>query len=338
MPLPQGPFWVDTHEDIAYHCQYHGRDIVETGDVPSMITLPRLQRAGVRLICATLYAPHEGSENERRYKLHSQYHMYQEWFARYPHAFIPVRHRRDLAALAAAAPAPALCGGEAPPVGVIFLMEGLDLLNGPAEVETWFNRGVRLASLTWNGINRFASGSFGDGKALKPEGVEALREFERLGLILDLSHLNDAGIAQAFDIYHGPLCATHSNARAVAPSERNLGDAQARELAQRGGVIGLNLIASLIVYGWRKGDPEPPVAMATAHTAHFAHLLGPQHVGLGSDLDGGVYSYNSPKGIDHIDDIPALCADLVVRGWSSSEITGFMGANWWRFFERSLPE
>lgn len=337
MPLPPAPFWVDTHEDIAYHCQYHGRDLVETGDVPSMITLPRLQAAGMRLICATLYAPHEGSEYERRYRLHSQYHLYREWFARYPGEFVQVLDRGGLAALASAGPVVRADGGSALPLGVVFLMEGLDLLGGPAELETWFNRGVRLASLTWNGVNRFASGSYGDGKGLKPEGVALVREFERLGMILDLSHLNDAGISQVWDMYHGALCATHSNARSVARSERNLSDEQARELAARGGVIGLNLIASLVIYGWRKGDPEPPVAAATAHSAHFAELLGPQYVGLGSDLDGGVYSYNSPKGIDHIDDLAALADDLARRGWSGADIAGFQGANWWRFFERSLP-
>ncbi len=338
MPLPPGPFWVDTHEDIAYHCQYHGRDLVETGDVDAMITLPRLERAGIRLICATLFAPHEGSEGERRYRLHSQYHMYQEWFARYPRRFIPIRNQRELAALAQAQPYTMEDGHSACPVGVIFLMEGLDLLGSPAELGTWFERGVRLASLTWNGVNRFASGSFGDGKGLKPEGVELVREFARLGMIFDVSHLNDAGMAQVFELHHGPICATHSNARSVAGSERNLGDAQAKELAARGGVIGLNLIASLIIHGWRKGDPEPPVAAAMAHPAHFAFTLGPQYVGLGSDLDGGVYGYNSPKGIDHIDEIGALTGDLALRGWSADDIAGFMGVNWWRFFERSLPE
>lgn len=338
MPLPPGPFWADSHEDIAYHCQYHGRDLVETGDVDAMITLPRLERAGMRLICATLFAPHEGSEGERLYRLHSQYHAYQEWFARYRGRFIPIRNQRELCALASAPAYATGDGGSAYPVGVVLLMEGLDLLGSPAELATWFERGVRIASLTWNGVNKYASGSFGDGQGLKPAGEALVREFERLGLILDLSHLNDAGMAQAFKLYHGPLCASHSNARAVAASERNLADAQAQEIAARGGVIGLNLIASLVIYGWRKGDPEPPVAAAVAHTAHLAHLLGPRYVGLGSDLDGGVYGYNSPKGIDHIDDIGLLCADLRIRGWGKEDIAGFMGANWWRFFERNLPD
>jgi membrane dipeptidase len=337
MPLPPGPFWVDTHEDIAYHCQEHGRDLVEVGGVPCMITLPWLERVGMRLICATLFAPHEGSEGERRYRLHSQYHMYQDWFARYPGEFIPVRSRRDLAALAACQPI-VRDQRAVYPVGVILLMEGLDLLGGPAELATWFERGVRLASLTWNGVNKYASGSFGDGKPLKPEGVELVREFNRLGMILDLSHLNDAGIDQALGLQSGPVCATHSNARSVAGSERNLTDRHALELARRGGVIGLNLIASLIMWGWRRGDPEPPPAAATQHTAYFAHLLGEQHVGLGSDLDGGVYGYNSPKGIDRIDHIPLLAEDLARRGWRDDSIRGFMGANWWRFFQRALPD
>jgi membrane dipeptidase len=324
----------------------------------------------MRLVCATLFSPHtypaggRVPEPERRWKLHAQWQMYQDWLAQYPDALRLVRTRADLAELAGAEPIPSLStacsvqrtapesepppsipdsapctlhGPPAYPIGLILLMEGLELLDTPDELQTWFERGVRLCGLTWNGSNRYASGCFSDGKGLTPLGLRLLAEFERLGMVLDLAHLCDAGIADVFQRYRGPLCSTHSNARAVCAHERNLTDAQARELAARGGVIGLNLLAHFIQPGYRTGDPQPPLELALRHVEHLAALCGKQQVGIGSDLDGGLTPDNTPLGLDRAEDLPRLGAGLAARGWNAAEVQGFSGANWWRFFEQALP-
>ena len=337
MPLPPGDFIADAHEDLAYHCQEYGRDLCDPGVVTCMITLPWLERAGARLVCATLYTPHRQSAAERRVKLTRQAEMYREWFARFPGRLVPVLARADLARLAEARPARTPEGIEAYPIGVILLMEGLEIMDSAAELAGWRARGVRLASITWDGTNRFASGTFSDKRGLKPEGHALLREFERLGMILDLSHLADAGIEDVLASYHGPLCASHSNSRALCDIERNLADDYAVALAGRGGVVGLNLLAPLLVRSWRRGDPLPGIPEALRHTWHFARLLGPEHVGLGSDLDGGLDPGNTPEGIDRVDDLPLLGAALARQGWDHGAVAGFMGGNWWRFFEQSLP-
>ncbi len=336
MPQPEGLFFVDAHEDLAYHCQEHARDLVDPGDVQCMVTLPLLLATGVRLVCATLFTPHNQPPEVRRGKLEQQWQMYQHWLAEYPDVLRPVRSRADLDALAQAGPCE-LLGTRGHPVGMILLMEGCELLERPAELELWHDRGLRIASLTWNGVNRYASGTFGDASGLTAEGFELLQEFQRLGIILDISHLADAGVENVFESYNGPLCATHSNSRSVAFSERNLLDSQAQELARRGGVMGLNLLASFVRGGWRDGDPLPPVQEATEHLEYFAGLVGPSHLGLGSDLDGGLTPLNTPEGIDRIDQLHLLLDDLRARGWDESRIAGFSGGNWWRFFERSLP-
>lgn len=350
MPPPPGRFIVDAHQDIACHCQEQGRDLAYPfrpgggpphadgspgiARVPCMITLPGLQAAGVRLVCATLFTPHtypQGGrvpESERRWKLNAQWQMYQDWLARYPAELRWIRSQRDLAELAAA---------PGNPIGIVLLMEGLELLESPAELRTWFERGVRMAGITWNGSTRYASGCFSDGKPLTPLGLRLLAEFERLGMILDLAHLNDAGIADVFRHYHGPLCSTHSNARALCGHERNLTDAQAREIAARGGVIGLNLLAHFIQPGYRSGDPQPLLELALRHTEHLAALCGHAHVGIGSDLDGGLTPDNTPLGIDSVEDLPRLGVGLAARGWDSAQAAGFAGGNWLAFLERSLP-
>jgi microsomal dipeptidase-like Zn-dependent dipeptidase len=341
MPLPPAPFIVDTHEDIGWHCLEHGRDFVNPGSAACMIALPWLQACGMRLICATLFTIHGEPAGERHWKLYSQWEMYQELFQRYPRALLPVLRKADLTRLAGLPPLSEPGDGRPPvyPIGVILLMEGLDLLGGPAELQTWFERGLRMASLTWYGNNHFASGTAGDRQGLKPLGAELIREFERLGLIFDLAHLNDAGISDVFSRFPElTVCASHSNSRTITPHERNLTDDQAREIARRGGVIGLNLLGNLIRTGWHKGDPQPPLSAATDHPLYLARLLGPQYVGIGADLDGGLTPDNTPLGIDRIDHLPLLGADLRARGMSEEQVAGFMGGNWWHFFERCLPD
>jgi membrane dipeptidase len=330
-------FIVDAHQDLAYHCQEHARDLVDPGGVECMITLPLLISAGVRLVCGTFFTPHTGAPAERRLRIEQQWELYQTWFTLYPEVLWPIRCRADLARLAAA-PEIDFFGTHGYPVGVILLMEGCELLESPAELQTWHDRGLRLASLTWNGVNQYASGTFAVDSGLTPLGLELLTEFKRLGVVLDLSHLSDRAVEDVLTHYDGPLCATHSNSRSVALSPRNLLDGQALAIAARGGVVGLNLLASFVRGGWKDGDELPPVSEATEHVEYLCGLIGPQHVGLGSDLDGGLTPLNTPIGIDRIDHLALLLDDLHTRGWDDDRIAGFAGSNWWRFFDRTLPD
>lgn len=336
MALPCGTPVVDAHEDLAYHCHEYNRDLVDPQGVPCMVTLPGLQAAGVRLICATLFTAPGEETTIRRYKLNSQYEQYRSWLALYSRELKLVCTRADLQQLAGAEPV-SVNGRVGFPIGLILLMEGCDLLSGAVEAQTWFERGVRMAGLTWNGQNRFASGCFGDGRGIKHEGWALLDEFRRLGMILDLAHLNERGIAEALERFDGPLCSSHSNARRVCNHERNLTDPHAVAIAGRGGVIGLNLLASLVQAGWKSGAAQPVLRMATDHVVHLARLVGDEHVGLGTDLDGGLTPDNTPQGIDRIEQIGRLAEDLDGRGWDSGAVERFMGGNWWRFFERCLP-
>lgn len=334
---PAGLYIVDAHLDLGYHCQEYARDLVDPRGVGCMVTLPLLLRTGVRLICATLFVPHINPPQLRREALERQWELYSGWLERYGDALRLIRGRADLAALARDRRPVELGGERGLPVGLLLLMEGCELLASPAELERWHARGLRMASLTWNGSNRYASGSFSDGGGLTPAGRELLAEFTRLGVILDQSHLSDAATSEAFACYNGPICASHSNSRSVALSERNLLDSQAQEIGRRGGVIGLNLLASFVHSGWKDGDPQPPLSEACEHVEYLCGLAGPQCVGIGSDLDGGLTPLNTPVGIERIDHLHLLLDELQRSGWGEERVRQFAGANWWSFFERALP-
>jgi membrane dipeptidase len=336
MPLPPEPFIVDTHQDLAYHCLEHNRELADCGGGDCMITLPWLKQAGVRLVCATLFTEPREPEFTRRYKLHTQYEMYLEWFETYRDELWLIRSQSDLARLGSAAPVKS-DGGSAYPIGVILMIEGCDLLDGAVELGTWFERGVRMLCLTWNGANRFATGCFAGRSGLTRDGTKLLDAMESLGVILDLSHLNEHGIDEALARFKGAVCSGHTNARGICDIERNIADRQAVAVAERGGVIGINMLAPLVVRGWKRGDPLPSIADAVSHAEYLAGLTGRTHVGIGADLDGGLTPENTPAGINRITDLPRLGEALSARGWRPADVVGFMGSNWWRFFERSLP-
>jgi membrane dipeptidase len=329
---------VDAHQDLAYHCQLHGRDLVDPGDVNCMITLGWMQQAGLRLVCATLFVEHEHPAAERRLLLDQQFAMYRQWLEQYPQELHLISSRRELTALAQAPPVTGHSGALVQPIGLVLLMEGLELLQSPSELVMWFGRGVRMAGLTWNGRNRFASGTFSDGSGLSNLGFDLLREFENLGMILDLAHLNDRGIMDVFSKSQASLCSTHANARALAQIERNLTDWQIRELAGRRGMIGHVLLAPFIVQPWRIGDEQPALELALEHVEYMAALAGREHIGLGSDLDGGLTMENTPQGITDVRDLRLIVEGMGRRGWDVEAQAGLAGGNWWDFLERSLPD
>ena len=166
-----------------------------------------------------------------------------------------------------------------------------------------YRRGVRVASLTWNFENELGFGHryvtdpetgkkslvLDTENGLKPAGFEFVKAMEEMGVILDISHLNDAGIRDAFAAMKKstPIIATHSNARALCPHPRNLPDEFLRELADRGGITGINFCHAFL-------NPEcmddsqkySRIEDMTAHMKYIRNVAGIDTIGLGSDFDG----------------------------------------------------
>ena len=175
----------------------------------------------------------------------------------------------------------------------------------------------------------------------RPDGVRLLKEFERLGMILDATHLSDTSFFQALDTFGGPVLASHNNCRALVPDGRQFSDEQIRLLIDRGAVIGAALDAWMLVPGWVRGQTTRDVVGLDAvadHIDRVCQLAGnARHAAIGSDLDGGFGTEQVPAGLDRISDLQKLDAILSARGYPPEDVDAIFHGNWLRFFREHLP-
>ena len=225
------------------------------------------------------------------------------------------------------------------PLGAILSMEGCDPIVDPSQAEWWYGQGLRTACLAHYGPSAYAMGTGGDG-TLTPAGRDLLREFDRLGLILDLVHTADTAIEQALDEYGGPVFVSHGNCRALVPHDRQISDDQIRRISERSGVLGVVMDEWMLVPGYVRGDRHRERATLEAVADHIDHIcstLGTANsVGIGSDLDGGFGTEQTPLDLNSIADLQRLEDILSRRGYSDESIEGIFSGNWYRFFSENL--
>nr|MDD6336187.1 membrane dipeptidase [bacterium] len=189
-----------------------------------------------------------------------------------------------------------------------------------------YARGVRMASLTWNGDNAFGGGCMGDGRGLTAAGLRAVRQMGRLGMALDLSHACPATFARALEAALGPILVSHAGVEAVYAHPRNLTKWQVRSIIVAGGFIGVPRVSTLIVpYG---GDGA---AQWARHVEAICRWGGERAVGLGSDLDG---SDALPGGIEGPNSIGKLESALADIGFSPGRRQAVLAGNLLAFIER----
>lgn len=228
------------------------------------------------------------------------------------------------------------------PVGYVLSLEGADSLVTPAYLERAYAYGLRAVGPAHYGPGRYAPGT-GLAGPLTALGRELLRDMDRLGMILDVTHLTDEGFAEALALYRGPVWASHHNCRALVPHQRQLADEQIRQLIERGAVIGGCLDAWMLAPGFTQRQSNPAdfgVTLATLaeHIDHICQLAGnARHCMLGSDLDGTFGTEQSPTDLDTIADLPRLTDHLTARGFSADDIDGICYKNALRFLEGALP-
>lgn len=212
-------------------------------------------------------------------------------------------------------------------VAGILTVEGGEALHGNLAVLGALHRlGVRSITLTWNHRNALADGvgEARTGGGLSNFGVEAVREMGRLGMLVDVSHLSEAGFWQVLEVASGPIVATHSNARAVCDHPRNLTDDQLRALAARGGVTGLNLAPAFVA------KEKPALKDVLDHVDHIVGLVGPAHLGLGMDFDG---IQAAPEGLEDVSRLPCLTRGLFERGHDAVTVRAILGGNFLRVMD-----
>jgi membrane dipeptidase len=216
-------------------------------------------------------------------------------------------------------------------VAAVIGFEGAEALEGDLGLLRAFYRlGLRVITVTWSRRNQAADGTYEarTGGGLTNFGLELVAECNRLGIVLDISHLAPAGARDLLNSSSDPIIASHSNAYALCPHPRNLSDEQLRALANKGGVVGVTFVPAFIV-------PEPGQAsldMLLDHIDHIVQVAGIDHVALGSDFDG--FGPNVPLGLEDVTCMPAITAGLGARGYSEAEIQRVLGLNFLRVFHQ----
>jgi membrane dipeptidase len=234
-------------------------------------------------------------------------------------------------------------GDDRPPIGYVLSLEGADSILSMRHLERAWEYGLRAIGPAHYGPGVYANGT--DSTDGLPEtGRELLREMDGLGMILDVTHLNDRCFREALDIFHGPVWASHNNCRALVDHNRQFSDQMISELIERGAVIGVALDAWMMVPGWVRGTSTPRGAGVTLelladNVDHICRLAGDcVHVGIGSDLDGGFGTEQCPKDLDTIADLQKIPGILRQRGYSGEDISLIMSGNFLRFLTDALPK
>ena len=252
---------------------------------------------------------------------------------------------------------------------------GHSIENDLSRLRQYFDLGVRYMTLTWSNTNEWADSS-GDQHdpdihhhgGLTPFGCAVVTEMNRLGMMVDVSHVSNETLAAVLAVTTAPIIASHSSALALTHSDRNLSDDQLRAIAGQGGLIMVNFFPAFIDEAWRRawnlqrpkrilaherlqqqytGTPIPfhisnridrefaarlpraPLASLIDHIDHVARVAGIDHVGVGTDFDG---IPSLPEGLDSAADLPKVTAALLTRGYTADDLRKILGENLLRVF------
>jgi membrane dipeptidase len=211
-------------------------------------------------------------------------------------------------------------------IAAVLSIEGADVIEGSLGVlRCLYRLGVRMVGLVHSLRNPLADGVSDSrtGGGLSELGVEVVEELDRLGVIIDVSHLSEAGFFDLIEVSRRPIIASHSNCRAICDHPRNLTDDQIRAIADRGGVVGLSFVPQFI------HEKGASVKKLVDHIDHIVDLVGPRYVGLGSDFDG---MPKTPEGLEDASKIPNITRELIRREYPEEDIRMILGENHLRVF------
>ena len=222
--------------------------------------------------------------------------------------------------------------------GAIAHIEGADLLDaGGNTLEVLYQAGVRSLGLVWSRANRFGEGvpfrqpsSPDTGPGLTEDGNRLVRDCNRLGILIDLSHLNERGFDDVARVSDAPLVATHSGVHAITPTSRNLTDRQLDAIGASGGIVGIPFDVSMVRPDGHL-NRDTPLDIIAAQIDYVVDRIGIEHVCLGSDFDGAV----TPHALADASYLPDLLATLRARGHDDASLRQIASENWLRVLGRT---
>lgn len=216
-------------------------------------------------------------------------------------------------------------------VAAVLTIEGGDALEGSiSALRILYKLGVRAITLTWNHRNQIADGVADSvtGGGLTPFGIEVVDEMNRLGMLIDVSHLSEGGFWDVLKHTNYPVIASHSNAKKICGHRRNLTDQQLMALKNNGGVTGINLYPDFLNDGGKASLLD-----VIKHIEHIVSLTGENTIGLGADFDG---IDSTPEGLEGVETLDKIFNELLKLNYSQQLVDKIAGKNFLRVIERVL--
>ena len=322
---------------------------------PLMTDIPRLKAGHVGGQFWSVWIPVSITGAQAVQTTVEQIDLVKRMIAAYPDSFSMALTADDLAAATASGKTASLIGIEG----------GHQIGDSIAILRQMYDLGARYITLTHSTNTSWADSATDAPRhnGLNALGKDIVREMNRIGMLVDLSHVSAKTMKDALAIATAPVIFSHSNARAVTDHPRNVPDDVLKLVAQNGGIVMVNFApgylsdarrqwdaeyaaqktlfnappfgglyigqpekADAALADWVKSHPKPrpTIAMVADHIDHIAQFAGPDHVGIGADLDG---ISETPVGLDGVDKYPALFAELVARGWSDRDLKKLAGGN-----------
>jgi membrane dipeptidase len=357
---------IDGHNDLAWELRKSYNGAVEAVDLtrdtakldkPLQTDIPRLRKGHVGGQFWSLYIPADETGPEAVQATLDQIDIVQRFVRAHPKTFAMAQTAADVREARGEGRIASLMG-----------IEGGHQFGGRVSVLRQFRElGVLYMTLTHSKSLSWADAATDAPRSggLSPFGRQVIGEMNRIGMIVDISHVSDATMAAVLDVTKAPVIASHSSARAVADRPRNIPDPLLRRIAQNGGVVMVNFYPAFLstewndwdnrriafakeiglpsapsgqrstpaLVAWERANPQPRVDVRTVadHVEHIARVAGYDHVGLGADYDG--ISGTGPEGMKGVDSYPLLFAELARRGWSDANLAKLSQNNVLRVME-----
>ena len=355
---------VDTHNDVTTPMTNDDYDLSGNPPTPYRTSIDRLKAGGVSALFFSVYikpwyVEHGGAARRTLDMIDSVYRAAE----RHPNELMLANSTADIRRAKAQGKVACLMGIEG----------GHAIEDSLPTLREFYRLGVRYMTLTWNNTNNWADAGRGERKhnGLSDFGKEVVREMNRLGMLVDVSHVSDETMSDALDVSKAPIIASHSSARALSDVPRNIPDDLLKRIAKNGGVVQVNFYSVFVdtktvspqsaerdkrlkaqqdaIDEKYKDDPERraeesdkleaanplpplPISKLIDHIDHIVKVAGIDHVGIGADFDG---ANDMPEGAQDVSMLPNITYELLKRGYSERDIRKILGENLLRAFAQA---
>lgn len=355
---------IDTHNDVTTPMANDDYDLSGSPPTPYRTSIERMKQGGLTaeffsLYVKPWYVAHGGAARRTLDMIDSVYRAVE----RHPNDLMFATSAADIRRAKKQKKIAALMGIEG----------GHAIENSLPTLREFYRLGVRYMTLTWNNTNDWADAARGEKKhnGLSEFGKDVVREMNRLGMLVDVSHVSDETMSDALDVSKAPIIASHSSARALSNVPRNVPDDLLKRIAKNGGVVQVNFYSVFVdaatvtpqsaardrrlkaqqdaINEKYKDDPERmaeesdkleaanplpplPISKLIDHIDYIVKVAGIDHVGIGADFDG---ANDMPEGAQDVSMLPNITYELLKRGYSETDIRKILGENFLRVFSEA---